>query len=305
MSVGALACDVAATSERRSAVPSTGGNVSAGGIASGGAPTSAGAAATQGEIPAAAGGVGNGGTPTTAGSGPSEPFTLSWQDDFDTLDASRWALQTFSFDGNLAQFSTKNASVTNGILSIALTPEPTDDAKPYRGVELRSIPTITYGKVEARIRFAKGAGVVSSLVLIYTPWPADDWNEIDIEHLGKQADNVQLNCLVYKGAPTTPPVTTSVSPTQDPQMAPLGFDAEADFHVYAMEWTPSSVRFTADGALLRSWSSEVSRMKLPQNILLTIWASNAPSWAGAVGSDSAPTTADVDWIKVYSFYQGG
>jgi len=129
----------------------------------------------------------------------------------------------------------------------------------------------------------------------------DNWRLRD----GKQADNVQLNCLVYKGAPTTPPVTTSVSPTQDPQMAPLGFDAEADFHVYAMEWTPSSVRFTADGALLRSWSSEVSRMKLPQNILLTIWASNAPSWAGAVGSDSAPTTADVDWIKVYSFNQGG
>ena len=151
------------------------------------------------------------------------------------------------------------------------------------------------------MRFAKGSGVVSALVLIYTPWPADNWNEIDIEHLGKQSDTAQLNCQVYTGAPTTPPVTTSVSPTQDPVTATLGFDSEADFHVYTIEWTPTDVRFLSDGTLLRSWSTEIARMTLPQNILFTIWASSAASWAGALGSDSAPTTAEVDWIKVYSF----
>jgi beta-glucanase (GH16 family) len=237
----------------------------------------------------------------TGGSATDGPFTLAWQDDFDTIDGTRWALQTFSFDGNLAQFSTSNASVKDGILTIALTPEPSDSTKPYRGVELRSVPTLTYGKVETRMRFAKGSGVVSSLVLIYTPWPADNWNEIDIEHLGKTADAAQLNCQVYTGAPTTLPVTTSVSPTQDPEIKTLGFDAEADFHVYAIEWTPTDVRFSADGTLLRTWTTEIARMTLPQNILFTIWASNASSWAGPIAEDSAPTSADVDWVKVYDF----
>lgn len=236
-----------------------------------------------------------------AGGATTDPFQLLWQDDFDSFDGSRWQLQTFSWDGNLAQFSTQNVSVANSILSIHLTPEPSDTVKPYRGVEMRSLSTITYGKVEARVRFAKGSGVVSGLVLIYTPWPADDWNEIDIEHLGKTNAAVQLNCQVYTGPPTTPPVTQSVTPTQDPQMVTLGFDAEADFHVYTIEWTPIDVRFKADGALLRTWSGEIARMKLPQNILFTIWASSTASWAGALTSSSTPTTADIDWIKVYRY----
>ena len=126
----------------------------------------------------AGGSPSDGGADSALGTG---TFQLAWQDDFDTFDSTRWALQTFSWDGNLAQFSTANAAFTNGIATLSLTPEPTDTTKPFRGVEMRSLDTITYGKVESRIRFAKGSGVVSSLVLIYTPWPADDWNELDIE----------------------------------------------------------------------------------------------------------------------------
>ena len=73
---------------------------------------------------------------------------------------------------------------------------------------MRSRDTLTYGKVEARVKLAKGSAVVSSLVLIYTPWPADDWNELDVECLGRYADRVQYNTMVYTGPPTTPPVTS-------------------------------------------------------------------------------------------------
>ena len=45
-------------------------------------------------------------------------------------------------------------------------------------------------------------------------------------------------------------------------------------------------------------------MTLPQTILLTIWASNVASWAGPVLPGSAPTSADVDWIKVYDWTPG-
>lgn len=208
---------------------------------------------------------------------------------------------THSWEGNLAQFSTDNVSVASGILSIHLTAAAGDATKPYRGVEMRSKRTLTYGKVSARIRFARGPGVVSGLVTIYTPWPADNWNEIDIEHLGKSPTATQLNCMVYMGAPVSAPVTQSVRPTEDPLSVDLGFDAEADFHQYDVEWTPASVQFSIDGKLLRTWTKEIARMTLPQNILFTIWASSSAQWAGAITSSSAPTSAQIDWIRVYEW----
>lgn len=231
----------------------------------------------------------------------SGPFRLAWQDDFDTLDLTRWQLMTHSWDTNLAQFSTENARTVDGILQLALTSAAADTVKPFRGVELRSLQALTYGKVEARVRFARGSGVVSAMVLIYTPWPADDWNELDIEFLGRYSDRVQFNSMVYTGPPLTPPVAQSVTPTMFPELVPLAFDPSADFHVFAIEWTPEGAGFSVDGVQSHVWTTEIDRMRLPQNILLTIWASSSPEWAGAIAPDTAPVTVDYDWLRVYEY----
>ena len=232
---------------------------------------------------------------------PGGRFELAWQDDFDTLDRSRWQLMTHSWDTNLAQFSAENAGTEAGVLSLLLTPEASDPSKPFRGVEMRSLETLTYGKVEARVRLARGSGVVSSLVLLYTPWPAADWNELDIEYLGRYGDRVQFNAMVYTGPPPALPVQQSVVPTQFPELAALEFDPTQDFHVFAIEWTPAGATFTVDGEARRTWSSEIARLKLPQNILLTIWASSSADWAGPILPDSAPARVDYDWVRVYRY----
>jgi len=229
-----------------------------------------------------------------------DEFLLAWQDDFDTLDDSAWQLQSFTFGGNEAQFTPENAAVSNGILTISLTPNPASTTEPYWGVEMRSARTITYGKVSARMRFATGSGVVSGLVLFYTPYPNCNWNEIDIEHLGASSNSSQLNCQVYLGTPMAS-CTTSVSPKQDPQVVDLGVDAETDFHQYDIEWTPAGVRTFVDGRLLRTWTAHADLLNLPETVLFTIWASSAASWAGPLTSTSAPTSADIDWIKVYDW----
>ncbi len=288
------------------AATTTGGNpTSTGGAATttGGNPTSTGGASTTtGGMATSTGGTAasTGGAAVTTGGTSAGPFVLAWQDDFDALDASAWQLQTFTWEGNEAQFSTENASISNGVLTLALTAAPSGSEKPYLGVELRSTKTLTFGKVSTRMRFAKGSGVVSSIVLFYTPFPNCDWNEIDIEHLGKTSNSSQLNAMVFTGTPN-PGCTTSVAPTQDPQVVDLGFNAETDFHTYDIEWTPSGVKYFADGALLRTWTANISLLKLPSNILLTIWASGAPDWAGALTPESAPTGAEVDWVKVYDY----
>jgi endo-1,3-1,4-beta-glycanase ExoK len=256
---------------------------------------------------------GTGGSPGAGGSagavdtgvdGGGDPFVLSWQDDFDTLNTSAWQLQNFTFGGNEAQFTPQNAAVANGILTISLTPNPNSTTEPYWGVEMRSAKTLTYGKVSARMRFATGSGVVSGLVLFYTPYPNCNWNEIDIEHLGDSSNSSQLNCQVYLGTPT-PSCTTSVSPTQDPQVVDLGVNAETDFHQYDIEWTPAGVRTFIDGTPLRTWTAHANLLNLPETVLFTIWASSAASWAGPLTSTSAPTSADVDWIKVYDWVGTG
>ena len=246
---------------------------------------------------ATSGDAGTGGAPATSNG----DFVLAWEDEFETFDSSLWALQTHSWEGNLAQFSQDNARVADGVVTIELTTDATDTVKPYRGVEMRSTKTLTYGKVEARVRFAGGSGVVSGLVTIYTPWPADDWNEIDFEHLGNAPTKLQTSCQVYTGPTQQKPVATSVTPARFEQLHNLGFDAEADFHVYSAEWTPEGVKFLVDGQEIRSWNQEATRMKLPQNILFTIWASNSSSWAGALNETTAPTSAEMDWIRVYDY----
>ena len=295
------------------AIPTGGAAPAAGGAmaSTGGAPATSGGAtgvatggtdAATGGTATTSGGVAasTGGTAAATGGAPSGPFVLAWQDDFDTFDAAAWQLQTFTWEGNEAQFSTQNASVSNGVVTLSLTAAPSGSEKPYLGVEMRSTRTLTYGKVSTRMRFAAGSGVVSSIVLFYTPFPNCDWNEIDIEHLGNTSRSSQLNAMVYTGAPN-PDCTASVAPTQDPQVVDLGFDAESDFHTYDIEWTPAGVKYFADGVLLRTWTTNISLLKLPSNILLTIWASGVPEWAGALTPTSAPTSAEVDWIKVYDY----
>ena len=277
------------------------GGVPTGGAVTGGAPT--GGASTGG---APTGGAPTGGAPTGGASTGGAPtggsdagcagaaFQLAWEDDFDTIDTSRWQFMTHTL--GLAQFTGDNVSVANGIVTLSLTESPSGDPMPYRGVEMRSRSTLTYGKVESSIRFANGSGVISSLVLIYTPWPPDDWNEIDVEFLGKSQNQVQFNTMI--NIPPADPITGHL---QYPQVATLSYDATSEFHTYAMEWVPGEVRFLVDGTLRHTATEEMSRMVLPQNILLTIWASEAADWAGPVNGSTAPTTVDYDWIRVCDY----
>ncbi|WP_437304529.1 glycoside hydrolase family 16 protein [Sorangium sp. So ce388] len=272
------------------------------GAGAGGAPSGAGGTA-DGTTTAATGNGGSGGGPPQ----PEEAFTLLFRDDFDRLEPARWQLMTHSWTENLALFSQSAATIESGQLVIRLTPAPagtTDSsgaAKTFLGAEVRSVETLTYGRVRARVKLARGSAVVSSLVTIYTPWPADNWNELDIECLGAKPNDVQFNAMVYTGAPVRPPVTQSVSPTQHPQKVDLGFDPSEDFHTYQIEWTPSGARFSVDDALRHEWTERIDLMVLPQNVLMTIWASSSAAWAGAVTAETGRASATYDWIELYRY----
>lgn len=50
-------------------------------------------------------------------------FVLDWTDEFDTLDASRWAVANWTFDTNRVDFVPANAVVQDGTLVLAITTE--------------------------------------------------------------------------------------------------------------------------------------------------------------------------------------
>ncbi|HEY5960611.1 MAG TPA: family 16 glycosylhydrolase, partial [Polyangiaceae bacterium] len=273
--------------------PMSGGDTSRGGATNGG--TNAGGTVIVTSGGSAAGGTApaSGGTTSTSGSTgcAGSSFQLSWQDDFDNLNTSRWQFMTHTL--GVSQFTATNAQVSGGMATLSLTDSPSGSAMPFQGVEMRSKETITYGKVESRIRFAKGSGVISALVLIYTPWPPPDWNELDIEFLGKSTNQVQFNTMI-----NIPPADPQTGHLQYPKVVTLGFDATSEFHTYAVEWVPGSARFLVDGVVQYTATEQMSRMVLPQNILLTIWASDSASWAGATNDATAPTTVQYDWVRV-------
>jgi endo-1,3-1,4-beta-glycanase ExoK len=281
-------------------LPGVGGAQAGGGDCSpcepGGMSGGGGAPAVGGAAGASEAGASN--TPTSA-------FTLRFRDEFDELDPTRWQVMDHSWEGNLALFSAEMVSTSGGNLKVSLrnAPEGTEDStgspKSFLGAEVRSVDTLTYGRVRARAKFARGSAVVSALAGIYTPWPADNWNELDIEQLGKLPESVQFNTLVYTGALPAPRVP--VTPSQEPYLHDLEFDATADFHVYAFEWTPEGAAFSIDDRAAYRWTKRIHLMTLPQNVLLSIWASSSEGWAGPVTAATGQASAQFDWIELYDY----
>ncbi|HEY3255342.1 MAG TPA: family 16 glycosylhydrolase, partial [Polyangiaceae bacterium] len=74
-----------------------------------------------------------------------------------------------------------------------------------------------------------------------------------------------------------------------------------DFHIYAIEWTPESAKFYIDDVVKYTWTKQIALMNLPQNVLLTIWASSSAAWAGAVTDETSQAVASYDWIELYRY----
>lgn len=272
-------------------------------------PTSTSDTGVDADMPGGGGGPGHAGAAGAPQGGPDGSptgrFTLRFRDEFEQLNPARWSLMNHSWEGNLALFSEQAVSTSDGMLVLSLLDAPegtiddTGSLKTFLGAEVRSVDTLTYGRVRARVKFAHGSAVVSGLVGIYTPWPADNWNELDIEQLGVRPASVQFNTMVYRGPLPAPRVP--VTPSADPYSHALAFDATADFHTYAFEWTPEGAFFSVDDRVVYCWAKRIDLMTLPQNVLLTIWVSSDPVWAGPVTAETAQASAQFDWVELYDY----
>ncbi|NUN69246.1 MAG: family 16 glycosylhydrolase [Bacteroidetes bacterium] len=162
-------------------------------------------------------------------------------------------------------------------------------AKIYKGAEYRTKESYTYGRFEVRLKSAYRDGMLTSFFTYNDNYPATEWNEIDIEILGRYRDVVQFN-------PITPGQLNHVSHYR------TSFDPSADFHEYGFEWTPDYVAWFVDGQEVhRQTGAHIAQLNLPQKIMMNIWPPVYYGWVGQWDENALPAFTYYDWVR-YSSY---
>jgi beta-glucanase (GH16 family) len=252
-------------------------------------------------------------------------WKLVWSEEFskDGLpDPAKWAYETGFLRNNELQYYTtnraENARVEGGFLIIEARKEKFKNARfrpdaPERRWQQRrehadytsaSLTTLgraswTYGRIEARAKVPSGRGTWPAFWTLGTNmrevgWPA--CGEIDIlEYVGHEPGVVHANVHTRgfnhargngRGARLSVP------------------DAEKEFHVYAVEWTPEKLEFLVDdrkyftlkndGTGVDSWPFDA-----PQYLILNLAIGG--DWGAQKGVDDAifPQRYTVDYVRVY------
>ncbi|MCG3121229.1 MAG: hypothetical protein ALAOOOJD_04235 [bacterium] len=166
--------------------------------------------------------------------------------------------------------------------------------KPYRGAEYRTKASYKYGRFEVRMKSAAGNGILTSFFTYHDPSPFStaNWNEIDIETLGRYTNETQFNTI-------TPGRIDHV------QRQVIKFNPHLSFHVYAIEWTPDYVAWRVDGyEVYRQTASHINTLNREQKIMMNIWQPNSVNWGGPFDPAGLPFHGFYDWVK-YSAYTPG
>ena len=262
-----------------------GGMTNAGGMTgSSGAP----AGGSAGTASAAAGSAGA----ASGGAGPVfSHFKFLWRDEFDSFDGNRWKKASHEFAENAAQFSPNNAVVEGGFLNLRITNTP-NNGHPYSAAEVYTNDQFTFGRFEARIKFAAGSGIVSSL-FTYRDNADSGWNEIDLENLGYVTNGVQYNLI------SSPQGTGNLK--YQPHVVPTGYKPTEEFHDYAIEWTPDEIRFFIDSKQV--WKDAQPLIKNASRLRMNCWPTNnaTTTFAGPLDASKIPAEAQYEWVAVYAY----
>ncbi len=167
-------------------------------------------------------------------------------------------------------------------------------ANPYKGGEYRTRDSYLYGRFEVRMKTAQREGMLTSFFTYndMVPFDSEQWNEIDIEVMGRYTDDVQFNTI-------TPGQISHVGRRRTP------FNPSLGFHTYAIEWTPAYVAWFIDGVeAYRQTGAQIQTLIHAQKIMMNVWIQSAVNWSGQWNETSLPVFAYYDYVS-YSSYTPG
>jgi beta-glucanase (GH16 family) len=127
----------------------------------------------------------------------------------------------------------------------------------------RQISISCSGDVEVVMKAAPGVGIISSVVLM-----SDDTDEIDLEfsgnNFGAAGGKVQTN---YFGK--------GMIGNYDRGTQPVVEDPQTEFHTYALDWSSASLRWSVDGAAIRTLSKQQRKQ---WSVSIPTDTNEAPDW---------------------------
>jgi len=243
-------------------------------------------------------------------------YVLSWGDEFNGKDgslpdSSKWVMEAGGGgwgNNELESYTNRpqNAQIRNGNLVITAIKETftgTDGIeRPYTSARLKTAKLFEqrYGRFEARIKIPKGQGMWPAFWMLGNNIDAVGWptsGEIDImENIGKEP-------AVVHGSMHGPGYSGAQGLTGGYTL-PTGKFAD-DFHLFAAEWEPGTVRFYVDSSLYetrtpadlpagKSWVFDH-----PFFILLNVAVGG--DWPGSPDSTTVfPQAMQIDYVRVYT-----
>lgn len=240
-------------------------------------------------------------------------YELVWSDEFDKdglPDTTKWTYaigdgcpELCGWGNSEKQYYTdkeRNARVENGVLIIEAHKE-TIDSSDYTSAKLetKGKQDWLYGKFETRAKLQGGTGTWSALWMLpsdnkYGNWPKS--GEIDImEHVGHEAEWVfgTIHTEAYNHWKNTH--------IGDSTMVE---DSETEFHVYGLEWTADSLKWSVDEEVyfaLGNPDKTSDEWPYDQPFYFIMNIAIGGFWGEMYGiNDGAfPQKMEVDYVRVY------
>jgi beta-glucanase (GH16 family) len=246
---------------------------------------------------------------------PPARWTLAWSDEFDgpagaLVDATKWVSESGGHGWGTQELEYytdrgRNASLSgDGVLLIHALQEgyqgPDGVARDYTSARLKTQGLFqqAYGRFEARIQIPRGQGLWPAFWMLgrnidEAGWP--EGGEIDVmENIGREPRIVHgtVHGPGYSGGNGIGGADTLARPLAD------------DFHVYAVEWEPSEIRWYIDGRqYFRFTKDDVpagSRWVFDHPHFLLLNVAVGGGWPhDPDATTTMPQRMRVDWVRVW------
>jgi len=249
---------------------------------------------------------------------PPSRWKLTWSDEFSAPDGSSPDTAKWNYDlggkgwGNqeLESYTNRpeNARIEKGNLVITARREnyPGADgvARDYTSARLKTqgLFAQTYGRFEARIKIPEGQGMWPAFWMLGDDIPSVGWpkcGEIDImENIGKEPGTVHGSLHGPSASGRTSDLTSIFT-------LPAGARLADDFHIYAIEWEPETVRFYTDSNLYANFNTSQwpagGKWVFDHPFFIILNVAVGGNWpASPDASTKFPQTMLVDYVRVYT-----
>jgi beta-glucanase (GH16 family) len=250
-----------------------------------------------------------------AGSTHGDEWKLVWSDEFDVdgrPDPAKWGFEEGFVRNHEAQFYTpKNARVERGVLVIEAHKEHLAGPATRKGrgraeaeytsasLTTKGKAAWTYGKVEVRAKLPTGRGTWPAIWLLGQDIDKAGWpkcGEIDVmENVGFDPDTIHVNIHTERYNHVRKTNKGAQLKVEKPY---------ANFHVYAIEWSPKAIDFFVDDRKVFTFENEGTGpaswpFDRPHFLILNVALGG--DWGGQKGMDDAifPQRMEVDYVRIY------